>query len=219
MLRKLRYGALVPVLATIAMLANMTPSSANLLPDAVGAGVVVGGVLIRPAVPGLGRPCIATRFTFRSTQLIGAVVDLAEPGAAVGALNVSAHGGSPCEVFQSAGGTVQVLSISPATPVTGSILLCNENELRADVDVPQGLQGAFVRVGPVVVVDIAGDLNINQSAEEDCEEVDVSVAALFVPPPLGGLPKLGVHFADFAGVFDLVSFGDSRDGDAGDCCP
>ena len=220
MLRKLRYGALLPILASMALLANSAPSGAAATLDAVGAGVVVGlvRVLPPPGIPSAGLPCKRVTFLFVATELAGAIVSLDSAVPAVGTLNVLARGGFDCAVAQGAGGTVLVFLITPAVMVSGSILLCKEDALLAGGGFKPGLNGTAVRVGPVVIVDIAGDLNIDRSGEEDCEEADLTVAALFIPnPPQQLLPRLpGIRTATFVGVFAVLALGDSADGDAGD---
>ena len=216
MLRKLRYGALLPILASMALLANSAPSGAAARLDAVGAGIVTGTVRFLPGVPHPGSPCIATTFVFTGT-VAGVHVSL-DSGAAAGTYNVTATGGSPCETTQSSGGTASITSISAGLSVTGSVLLCKEDALLVGGGFFSPLKGTYVRVGVVVILSYAGDLNINRSAEEDCEEVSITVVKIIVPAPLQIiLPSpSGVTSGTVAGVVTTVSLGDSADGDAGD---
>ena len=195
MVHKLRCGVMVPLLVAATLFANTTSAGAAPTPDATARGVILGTVNVSPYIPLLGEECIATTYTFSSTTMAGVFVST-DSGLAVGAGTIGATGGSPCEVLQSAGGTIAITSISGFS----GVLLCAEPE----PDLPVALQGGFARVGPVVLADVVGDVNINHTDETDCEELDVTVEAQFVPNGMGR-PTSATFVSNFTGV----AFGDS----------
>ena len=209
MLRKIRYGALLPALVAMALLASCIP------PDSNGAGAVQGTAQARPPVPAPGQPCRKTslkiRFGFFIIPFFYFEYEETTESTPNGRVLAIALG--ECETLQSGGGSFQITNILTSGGV-GSVLLCLEDPLLVGRGFKVPLLGAYVRIGPIMIVDVAGDLNVNRTPEEDCEEADVGMAALLTPT--SGLVNSGFLLALLVGAIVVDASGDSADGDAGD---
>jgi hypothetical protein len=206
-IKKLRYAALIPALAATLIMLETNAASAAVA--GAGAGAVSGVVTLGgsgipsctlpPANPTSPCPAGATSYTFSSTAIAGTLVAVDTAGKAAawtGTVNVSANGGSGSESLLLANGSVNVGAFSAAGVVPGT-----------SVSSP-GLSGTFTRVGPVVVVDIAGTISVTTAGSTVTGLTHLHVAALF-DAPITATPSTsppGVTFtagtvAQFAGVF------------------
>lgn len=140
------------------------------------AGVVDGTVTLLPGLS-VVPPKVPDNqtFTFGTTLLTGAAVD-SHPCTAVGSVaSATASGASIVETLAAAVGTVANVNVTGQ--VSGS------------------LSGMYVRVGPVVAVELTGSLNCGGDAPTS---VAVGVGAVFIPTSAVGAP---VTQALFAGPF------------------
>jgi len=180
----LRKLAILAPLAALALAA--TPASAA----SAGGGLVEGTVSIPGGIPVITAVCGTTSYTFASTALVGAFVT-SGGGAYAGLINVNANGGSSCENTQGGSGSVNVTSCTAGAVALppGATISCS-------------LSGAFLRVGPIVIIvsPISASLNGSCTINGSGANCSVSVAAVFVPTAGNGVTT-PITSAQFAGAY------------------
>jgi hypothetical protein len=167
------------MLATVAVLATLTPASAAVS----GAGTVVGTVNINGAgIPTLTQPKAATTYKFGAVNITG-VFHSANGGTFAGTIKIPAGvtGGSPSENAAGGKGTVNSFAISGSG--VGSI--------------SGSCHGTFSRTLSIVTVNLVCSVSV---AGKPMQAAKVTVVANFTPTSGNGITS-PIKAANFAGTY------------------
>ena len=189
-MRHINNKARRAVLAVVALAAGIAATS----PPPAQAGTNLGGGAVSGSVTlaGTGIPteselCEPTTFTFDPGSTgTGVVFNTVITGHA-GGITLTGSGGSACENATTATGTTMTLRAEGVGP-TGSRVTCPT------------LTGAFIRVGPVVEVNLVGSCTVNNFGTGT---VRFLAAATFVPTEGDGV-QTRIKKGAFAGTFAIV---------------